>query len=128
VLRVGAKADVERMHESSLARQILALALEAVQHEPAPRIRAVHGFVAETEALNAAALELHFSAHARNTRAEGARLALRVTHVQARCRECAHEYRPEHHVTLCPRCGAVEAEILGHTGFGIDTIELEDPP
>jgi hydrogenase nickel insertion protein HypA len=115
------------MHESSLARQILELALEAVKHERAPRIRAVRGFVAETEALNPAALELHFRAHARNTVADGARLELRVTHVRARCLDCGHDYPPENHVTLCPRCGAVAAEILGHTGFGIETIELEEP-
>jgi hydrogenase nickel incorporation protein HypA/HybF len=116
------------MHESSLAKRIVELVLEAVKQERAPRIRAVRGFVAETEALDPAALELHFNAHARGTAAEGARLELRVTHVRARCLECGHEYLPEHHVTLCSRCGAVEAEILGHTGFGIDAIELEDPP
>jgi hydrogenase nickel incorporation protein HypA/HybF len=116
------------MHESSLAKRILELALEAVEREPAPRIRAVRGFVAETEALNPAALELHFNAYARDTAADGARLELRVTHVQARCSQCGHEYPPEHHVTSCPRCGSVDAEILGHTGFGIDTIELEEPP
>src|SRR5687767_1539194 len=116
------------MHESSLAKQILELALKAVEGEHAPRIRAVRGFVAETEALNPVALELHFNAYARDTAAHGARLELRVTHVRARCLECAHDYAPDHHVMLCPGCGSAEAELLGHTGFGIETIEIEDPP
>jgi hydrogenase nickel incorporation protein HypA/HybF len=114
------------MHESGLAKQVLEAALRAAVQEPARRIRVVRGFVAETEALDPIALELHFVAHARGTCAEGARLELSLTHVRARCLGCGHTYAPDHHVTLCPRCGAVEAELLGRTGFGIDTIEIDD--
>jgi hydrogenase nickel incorporation protein HypA/HybF len=115
------------MHESSLAKQLLDAALAAATDEPPSRLRRVCGWVAETEHLDPGALELHFRAHARGTPAEGAELELRLTHVRARCRGCGHGYAPHHHLTLCPACGATDATLLGHTGLGIESIEVEDP-
>lgn len=111
------------MHESSLAKQILDAALGAVP--PHARVTVVRGRVAETESLSRDALALHFGAHARGTAAEGARLALELTHVRARCAACNAVYLPEHHVLLCPDCGATEAEVLGETGLFIDDIDVE---
>ena len=114
------------MHESSLAKQILDAVLAVVPDELGSRLRSVRGWVAETEQLDADALELHFHAHARGTRAEGAELELRLTHVKARCLACGSVYAPEHHLTLCPDCGATEAALLGQTGLGIESIDVED--
>lgn len=113
------------MHESSLARAILRAVLERAG-DGGPRVVAVRGWVAETETLSRESLATSFAAMARGTRAEGARLDLTVTHVAARCAGCGAEYRPEHHVLLCPACGATEAELLGRTGLGIEAIDVED--
>ena len=113
------------MHESSLAKQILNAVLERAQVERAPRVRAVRGWVAETETLSSESLSFHFAAHARGTRAEGARLELRLIHVEARCRACGTTYSPEHHMLLCPACGGTDGEFLGPTGLGIDVLEVE---
>lgn len=114
------------MHESSLARQILELALAAARRAGGGAVRGVRGRVAETEALSLEALELHFRAYARGTPAEAARLALALVHVEARCRACGAIYRPEHHVLLCARCGSTDGEELGETGLWIESIELDD--
>lgn len=113
------------MHESSLARQILNAVLERAEAEHASRVHAVRGWVAETETLSPESLSFHFAAHARGTRAEGARLELRLIHVEARCHACGETYAPEHHVLLCPACGGTDGELLGRTGLGIDTVEVE---
>jgi hydrogenase nickel incorporation protein HypA/HybF len=113
------------MHESSLARQILDVVLVRASAEGAQRIRLVRGWVAETETLSAESLEFHFTAHARGTAAEDAKLELRLVHVQARCRSCPHTYAPEHHVLVCPACGSTEGDLLGDTGLGIDTVEVD---
>jgi hydrogenase nickel incorporation protein HypA/HybF len=110
------------MHESSLARRILEVALERAG---ARKVLAVRGWIAETETLSPESVEFHFSAHARGTRAEGARLELRLIHVEARCRACGTQYAPEHHVLLCPSCGSTDGEELGQTGLGIEALDVD---
>jgi len=113
------------VHEASLARQIVAAVLERAERERVSRVRVVHGWVSETEALSKESLALHFAAHARGTPADGARLELRLLRVEARCRSCARVWAPDHHVLLCPSCGGVEADFLGRVGLGVDAIEVE---
>jgi hydrogenase nickel incorporation protein HypA/HybF len=113
------------MHESSLANAILREVLKRADEGGARRVLAVHGWVAETETLSRESLSSSFEAMARGTSAEGATLHLALSHVTARCAECKAEYQPEHHVLICPACGAASGELLGRTGLGIDRIEVE---
>jgi len=109
------------MHESSLARKLLDAALELA---PDGKIVAVHGWIADTEAMDGASVALHFAAYARATRAETARLHIRIEQVEARCVQCGERYAPDHMMTLCPRCGGSEAQLFGRTGIGIDAIDV----
>lgn len=113
------------MHESSLARQLLGVVLEQAQKGGGGRVIRVEGWIAETEALDPTALSVHFSALARDSAAEGAELFLEVVHVRARCSGCGTVYQPEHHLTLCPNCGALEATLLDPTGVALTRLELE---
>jgi hydrogenase nickel incorporation protein HypA/HybF len=113
------------MHESSLARAILREVLLRAEEGGAARVLAVRGWVAESEALSRESLAAAFAAMAAGTKAEGAALELAVTHVRARCAACGAEYLPEHHVLLCPACGAASGELLGRTGLGVAAIEVE---
>ncbi len=110
------------MHESSLARQLLDAALERAREG---RIVAVHGWIADAEALSPESLAFHFAAHARNTRAQAARLDVQIERLRARCRQCGEHYAPDHHLTLCPRCGGTDAQLLGRSGIGIEAIDVE---
>jgi hydrogenase nickel incorporation protein HypA/HybF len=113
------------MHESTLARQVLDAVLQHAVSHGASRIRVVRGWVAETESLSPESLSFHFTAHARGTSAEGARLLLNLIHVEARCRACGRTYAPEHHLLLCPVCGSTDGEQLGQTGLAVTSIEVE---
>ena len=113
------------MHEAALARQLLTAVLARAAHAGAARVRSARGWIAETETLSTESLAFHFAAHARGTPAEGARLELRLSRVEARCRACGDTYAPEHHVVLCPRCGSADGELLGPTGLGLDELEIE---
>ena len=112
------------MHESALARRLVAAVLERTA---GARVRVVRGWVAESEALSPESLAFHFAAHARGTLAEDARLELELTRVEARCRACGRTYTPEHHVVLCPACGSGDAELLGEAGLGLHALEVEVP-
>ncbi|MCC6552991.1 MAG: hydrogenase maturation nickel metallochaperone HypA [Polyangiaceae bacterium] len=112
------------MHEASLARQIISVVLERAARERAVRVTAVRGWVAESEALSPRSLEMHFAGHAAGTPAEGARLELRIIHIEGRCRECGAQFPADHHLLLCPACNATEVDLLGTPGLGIDDIEV----
>lgn len=112
------------MHESSLAKQILDLSLDAARSSGG-RVRVVRGRVAETETLSGESIELHFRAHAKGTLAEDARLEFDLVHVEARCRNCSEAYRPEHHVLVCPACGSTEGEELGPTGLFLESVDVD---
>ncbi len=111
------------MHESSLAKQLLRATLERVPE--GQRVVNVRGWLAETEALDREAIAFHFRALAKDTPASDANLDLDLIHTEARCRACGATYKPEHHLTLCPECGGTEADLLGPTGLGIDSIDVE---
>jgi hydrogenase nickel incorporation protein HypA/HybF len=113
------------MHESSLARQLLSVVIERAASQGATRVLAVRGWVADAEELSAESLAWQFGRHAAGTIADGARVDIVVKPVSARCTRCGATYRPDHHLTLCPRCGSVEAEMLGETGLGIDAIDID---
>jgi len=110
------------VHESSLARKILALSLAAAR--PGAIVRVIRGRVAETETLSQGALELNFRAQARGTPAADARLEIELVHIEARCRGCGAVFRPEHHVLLCTQCGSSDGEELGPTGLWLDSIDV----
>ncbi|MDC0720861.1 hydrogenase maturation nickel metallochaperone HypA/HybF [Nannocystis bainbridge] len=113
------------MHESSIARQILTAAIEQARVAGARHVSAVRGWVAETESLSADSVAFHFEACARGTLAEGARLVLSVSRIEARCGDCDLVYEPEHHVLLCPRCESTEAVLAREPGLGVESIEVE---
>jgi hydrogenase nickel incorporation protein HypA/HybF len=113
------------VHEAALARRILAVALDRAESAGATRVRAVRGWIRESEALSGQSLAAHFAAQADATIAQGARLEFLVERVEARCGSCGGVYLPEHHVLLCPACGSGEAELLGRVGLGVDAIDVE---
>lgn len=113
------------MHEAALARQILAVVLARGAAAGATRVRAVRGWVRESEALSGDSLTAHFAARAAGTIAADARLELAIERVAARCGACGRVYEPEHHVLLCPACGSDDGALLGTTGLGIDALEVD---
>lgn len=113
------------MHEAGIAHQLLTAVLARAAEVGATRVRGATGWIAETETLSAESLAWHFAAHARGTLAEGAHLELRLVHVEARCRGCGRTYAPEHHVLVCVGCGSTDGELLGQTGLGLETVDVE---
>jgi hydrogenase nickel incorporation protein HypA/HybF len=113
------------MHETQIAKNVLDVVLERAALAGANRVRRVIGWVAEDEALSREALLFHFQAHAKGTLAEGAELALELRLILARCSDCGKEYVPDHHVTLCPACGSLQAELQGKKGLEVESLEVE---
>jgi hydrogenase nickel incorporation protein HypA/HybF len=112
------------MHETSLARRVLA---EVLARAGGRTVRRVRGSIAEDEALDAEALRFHFRAHARGTPAEAAELEFELEHVSASCRACHARFFPEHHVHVCPRCASTDVRLDRQTGVYVESIDVEEP-
>jgi hydrogenase nickel incorporation protein HypA/HybF len=113
------------MHESSLGKQVLHAVLAKAREVGAKRVCTVRGWIAETEQLDPRAIAFHFEAQARGTPAEGAHLELALRRIDAQCRACARVYQPDHHMLICPFCGHAESELLGHSGLGVYSMDVE---
>ena len=112
------------MHEAALARQILRVVLDRAQAVHARQVVRVRGWVAETERLSPESLCLHFQAAAGGPAAAAA-LEFSVIAITARCRQCGMKFTPDHHLVLCPRCGAADDAALSHpAGYAIDSLEV----
>lgn len=112
------------MHESSLAKQVLYAVLARAREIGAVRVRAVRGWIADTEHLDPSVIAFHFEAHARGTPAEGARLDFELRRVNARCHACGLEYQPDYHVLICPACGHIAADLVGRVGMGVASMSV----
>jgi hydrogenase nickel incorporation protein HypA/HybF len=113
------------MHESAIAKRVLAVVLDRATAERASRVVAVRGRVAESEKLSNESLAFHFAAHALGTIAEGATLELGFTTVRVRCDACGTTYVPEHHVRICPRCNGSDGRLTGEEGVWIEGIDVQ---
>ncbi len=110
---------------SSLASQVLSIALEHARASGGGLIRLVRGRVAVFEALTADSLALHFDALARATPAEGARLEFDIVHARVRCRACGAVFYPEQASPTCPRCAAAEVDGVDPTGLWVTGLEVD---
>lgn len=112
------------MHESQLARHVLALVLARADAERAGRVLAVRAHLADPERLGAESLAFHFAAHARGTPAEGARLVVSITRIPARCEACDAVFETNEHVPVCPTCGSLDCAWTTEPGLRIDEMDV----
>ena len=113
------------MHEAALARQILRTALDRARAAGAHQVVRISGWIADTERLSVDSLRLHFQAAGAGGPAAGAALEFVAVAIEARCRRCGASFTPDHHLVLCPHCGAADDADLSHpTGFAIDYLEV----
>ncbi|MFO0646592.1 MAG: hydrogenase maturation nickel metallochaperone HypA [Polyangiales bacterium] len=113
------------MRASSLAGQVLSIALEHARASGGGLIRLVRGRVAVFEALTLDALTLRFDALAKGTPAEGARLEFDIVRARVRCRACGEVFFPEHALPRCARCDATEVDAIDPTGLWVTGLEVD---
>jgi hydrogenase nickel incorporation protein HypA/HybF len=113
------------MHETAIARRLLAVVLDRASAAGARRVLAVRATLAEPGRLCRESVVQHFVLHAAGTMAADARLDLETTLIEARCEGCSTTYVPDHGVCLCPRCGSGDGRLLGRPGLGIETLEID---
>ena len=115
------------MHELAIAEELVnAVRQELVTH-PGAQVRAVKVRVGALRLVQVESLRVCFLAAARDTRLAGSRLDVEAVRARGRCRECGAEFPIEEQWFTCPRCDAVDAEMLAGGELQLTGIELVEP-
>ena len=113
------------MHEMAVTMSMLDLILEEAARAGARQVTAVNVVLGEMTGVIDRCVEANFDLMSRNTSAEGARLSFRNVPRQARCRQCAHVFRPADICWACPECQSTEFEFTAGDELFVESIEVE---
>jgi hydrogenase nickel incorporation protein HypA/HybF len=104
------------MHELSLARSVLDVALEHAEKHNAIKIGRITLSFGKMSCIQPDALETAFEVMARGTRAEGAVLTFEIIPAVVSCLTCDRQYDIEYQgILVCPVCGDPSVLLVGGT-------------
>jgi hydrogenase nickel incorporation protein HypA/HybF len=113
------------MHEMSLAESVLEIAEQAAREQGFRRVKAIRLEIGALSAVDPEAMRFCFSAVARNSMAEAARLEVVAVAGSAQCLQCAKQVEVETLGDLCPECGSHRLEITGGMEMRVKEMEVE---
>ncbi len=114
------------MHEMGITQGILAAAFDAAEEAGCSRITEIRISVGEMTEVVDFALQFAFEALTPDTMAEGATLVINQVPAKSRCLECGLEYDHDRFQMICPKCGALNVELLQGRELLIDAIECDN--
>lgn len=114
------------MHELSIAQSIVDTALQQADAHGGRRVLTVGVRVGDTSGVAIDALEFCFEMTTKDTRMEGATLALERVPVRFRCLACSGEFEPVEFRAVCPACGSDLASMIAGDELALAYVELEE--
>jgi hydrogenase nickel incorporation protein HypA/HybF len=112
------------MHELSLIREMLDIALATAETQRARAIHRIHVRVGGMSGVVPEALSFAFPIAARGTLAERAVLDIEMIPVVAFCSNCESNFAPSDVVYLCPQCGEPSGEICSGNELSLHAMEI----
>jgi hydrogenase nickel incorporation protein HypA/HybF len=92
-------------------------------------VRRIRLKVGQLSAVVPATLQFCFGVAAKEAGLDQAELLIEEIAVQARCKDCAHNWTIDTPAFICPECSSVRIELLSGRELDIDSIEIaEDTP
>ncbi len=113
------------MHELALSQSIVDLIVERARDEGVHAVTRVLVEVGAAAGVEPDALRFCFDLVARDTVAQGAKLAIETIPLQACCRDCACEFQPARLGSCCPRCGSYAAQLLRGRELRVKSFDCE---
>lgn len=113
------------MHEMSLAVGILEIIEEAARRQDFQRVKTVEVEIGRLAAVEAEAISFCFSAVARGTLADGARLQIVHVEGQGLCFNCHQTVPLAALYDPCPACGGHPVQATGGTEMRVKELEVE---
>ena len=114
------------MHETALARELVAIIEEAARTNGVSRVSSATLELGDLACVSPDALEFAFSVHSQGTVAEGCALAMRRVPLVVSCPACGHESPGDRDVPGCPACGHVPVRVVSGREMRLVSIDAEE--
>ncbi len=117
-------ATFDKMHELSLACELVDLACEVAAREGASRVEAIELEVGLLSGVMAEALLFGFETACRGTAAEGAEVELFPEPGRGFCRRCGQAFPLETFLVRCPHCESPGLEVSGGDSLRLRAVRV----
>jgi len=113
------------MHEGSIAKNLLAIAIEKAKECKANTITLIRVKVGEFAGVNQAALKFAFDNFSQGTMAEKASLKITSSPLLGKCRKCNEVFKIKKEIFKCSKCDSLDIDIISGEDLYIEDIEIE---
>jgi len=113
------------MHELSVTRELIDIAVEKAREAEAKQITRINLVLGEKAGVDADCIQFYFDYMSVDSIASGATLSFKRIPLSVLCRKCGATFSPDELLWQCPDCGKWDAEITGGREFYIDSIEVD---
>ncbi len=101
------------------------VSLQNANYEGAKKILKIYIKIGEITGFHPESIQFYFSIISRGSIAENAELKMEIIPTSAKCMSCKEIYRVQEMVIICPRCGALNSEIIEGKDVIIESLEVE---
>lgn len=115
------------MHESQLARKLVATLEEAVKGQGAKGVKSVKVRLGGVHWVDPEAFRELFFLFSQGTACEGTELIIEEAHPKAKCTQCSTTFVPHDHDLICPQCGSREIEVVAEPDLQILEVSMLMP-
>jgi hydrogenase nickel incorporation protein HypA/HybF len=114
------------MHEGAIVQAIVDASLAALRTNGATgKVKEVRVLVGVCQGLVPDAMEMFFEMQSADTQLAGAKLAVELQSMVARCATCRHDFDLPEPIMFCPQCGRPMEMIKGKEVL-LQAIEVEE--
>jgi hydrogenase nickel incorporation protein HypA/HybF len=115
------------VHESQLARRLVATLEEAVRSQGAKGVKSVKVRLGGVHWVDPDAFRELFGLFSQGTSCEAAELIVEEAPPKAKCSQCGTTFTPHDHHPICPQCSSKEIEIVAEPDLQILEMSLIMP-
>jgi hydrogenase nickel incorporation protein HypA/HybF len=112
------------MHELTIAQSIISMTLSATDGQNVQKINRVNVRAGELRGIVPTLLTFYFGLAAENTIAAGAELCVEYVPPLGKCRACDNVFPIKNYRYICPKCNAVDVQIIAGTELLLKDIEV----
>lgn len=115
------------MHESQLARKLVATLEAMVKEKGAKGVKSVKVRLGGVHWVDSEAFRELFSLFSQGTASEGTELVIEEAQPKAKCVKCGTTFVPHDHAPVCPQCGSSEIEVIAEPDLQVLEVSLLMP-
>ena len=113
------------MHEMSIAKGILEIALSVAQQNGATQIKTVRIRAGDLRGIVQEQLSRLWGFAVKDTLADGATLEVERVPTKANCKSCGHVFLVQNNEFICSECDSTDVEVIEGMELDVQDIEIE---